>query len=347
MAGAGGRTLGELAVALGCELRGDPALTVHRVAALAEAGDGDLGFIANPAYRRDLASARASGVILSPEDAEACPVACLVHPNPHAAYARAAGMLCPPHRPPPGVHASAVVEPGAEVDASASVAAQAFMGEGVHVGPGCIVGRHVEIGAYSMLVARVTLLHEVRIGRRCLLHPGAVVGSDGFGLARESEGWVKVPQLGRVVIGDDVEIGANTTIDRGAVGDTVIGDDVRLDNQIQIAHNVVIGEHTAIAALVGVAGSTRIGRNCLIAGQAGISGHLEICDGVVLTGRAMVTSSIRRPGTYASGVPGEDAAQWRRNVARYRQLDRMHRRLRALEKRLDGAGDAANDRKPQ
>lgn len=337
-----GLTLGELAVSLGCELAGDPDTRLTRVATLRDAGPGDLAFLANAAYRRQLAATRAGAVILSPDDAHDCPVASLVHPNPYAAYARAAALLYPPRRPAPGVHASAVVEPGARVDAAASVGAHAVIeagaqvGAGVVVGPGSVVGRDSHVGDDTTLVARVTVLHGVRMGRRCILHPGAVIGADGFGLARDAEGWIKVPQLGGVVIGDDVEIGANTTIDRGALGDTVIGDDVRLDNQIQVAHNVVIGAHTALAAMVGIAGSTRIGANCMIAGQAGIGGHLEICDGVVLMGRAMVTSSIREPGTYGSGVPVEETSQWRRNVARYRQLDKMHRRLRALEKGTGG-----------
>ena len=338
-----GLSLGELAVELGCELAGDPDARVARVATLGEAGPADLAFLANAAYRRQLATTRAGAVVLAPGDADDCPGACLVHPNPYVAYARAATLLYPPHRAAAGVHPSAVIEPGADVHATASVAAHVFIetgariGAGVAIGPGCVVGRDAVIDEDTRLVARVTVLHGVRIGRRCLLHPGAVIGADGFGLARDSEGWVKVPQLGGVAIGDDVEVGANTTIDRGALGNTVIGDDVRLDNQIQIAHNVVIGAHTALAAMVGVAGSTRIGANCMIAGQAGIGGHLEICDGVVLMGRAMVTASIRKPGAYGSGVPVEEVAQWRRNVARYRQLDKMHRRLRAVEKGTGGA----------
>ncbi|MCC5867072.1 MAG: UDP-3-O-(3-hydroxymyristoyl)glucosamine N-acyltransferase [Gammaproteobacteria bacterium] len=339
--------LGELAVRLGCELDGDPDALITGVATLQDAGPGQLSFFANTAYRRALSGTAASAVVVSPEHAADCPAARLIHPNPYATYARAAALLHPARQYPAGVHATAVIEPDAQIDASASIGPQVFIesgvrvGAGVRIGPGCVIMRGSQIGEDCTLVARVTLCAGVRLGARCLLHPGVVVGADGFGIAQDRGSWVKVPQVGAVVVGDDVEIGANTTIDRGALGNTVIGDGVKLDNQIQIGHNVQIGAHTAIAAMVGVAGSTRIGSHCMIAGQAGIGGHLEIADRVVLMGRAMVTNSIREPGMYASGIPVEEVGQWRRGVARYRKLGRVNERLRALERAVQGLSGEA------
>ncbi len=336
----GALPLGELAVRLGCELHGDPDTLISGVATLQDAAAGQLSFFANTAYRRALAGTSASAVVISPDAAPECPVARLVHPNPYATYARAAAMLHPARRYAAGVHATAVIEPDAHIDASASIGPQVFIESGAHIGagsrigPGCVIMRGSRIAEECTLVARVTVCAGVRIGARCLVHPGVVLGADGFGIAQDHGAWVKVPQVGGVVVGDDVEIGANTTIDRGALGDTLIGDGVKLDNQIQIGHNVQIGAHTAIAAMVGIAGSTRIGSHCMIAGQAGIGGHLEIADRVVLMGRAMVTNSIRAPGMYASGIPIEEVGHWRRGVARYRKLGRVDKRLRALENAL-------------
>ncbi|TVQ43549.1 MAG: UDP-3-O-(3-hydroxymyristoyl)glucosamine N-acyltransferase [Gammaproteobacteria bacterium] len=350
-AGAGpGLTLGELAVRLGCELDGDPDARVSGVATLQHAGPGQLSFLANPAYRQALAQTAATVVVLAAEDAGDCPTAALVHTNPYAAYARAAALLHPSPGFDAGVHPSAVVSAAAEIDPGASIGAHvtveagARIGAGVRLGPGCVVMQDSVIGAGSALVARVSVGPGVRVGERCLLHPGVVLGADGFGIAQDAGRWIKVPQVGGVVIGNDVEIGANTTIDRGAIGDTVIEDGVKLDNQIQVAHNVHIGAHTAIAAMVGIAGSTRIGSHCMIAGQAGIGGHLEICDRVVLIGRAMVTHSIREPGMYGSGIPVEEAREWRRGVARYRQLAKTGERLRRLERRLDKLTGEGPDR---
>lgn len=349
-----GLSLGELAVRLGCELDGDPDTRVTGVATLQHARSGQLSFLANPAYRQALARTAATAVVLAPEDAGECPAAALIHPNPYASYARAAALLHPPPVFPPGVDPSAVVSPAAELHPEASIGPHvtveegAQVGRGVRLGPGCVVMRDSVIGAGSTLVARVTVGPGVRIGERCLLHPGAVLGADGFGIAQDGGRWLKVPQVGGVVIGDDVEIGANTTIDRGAIGDTVVEEGAKLDNQIQVAHNVRIGAHTAIAAMVGIAGSTRIGSHCMIAGQAGIGGHLEICDRVVLMGRAMVTHSIREPGMYGSGIPVEEVREWRRGVARYRQLAKTVERLRRLERRVDnltgeGPGGESDD----
>jgi UDP-3-O-[3-hydroxymyristoyl] glucosamine N-acyltransferase len=250
------------------------------------------------------------------------------------------------------VHPSAVVAPGARIDATAWVGPLcvvedgAEIGPGAHIGPGSLVGAGSRIGAGTRLVARVVVWNASVVGARCILHPGAVVGSDGFGNANDGGRWVKVPQLGRVVIGDDVEIGANTTVDRGSLRDTVIADGVRLDNLIQVGHNVIIGAHTAAAAFVGISGSTVIGSRCTLGGAAGFAGHLTIADDVHVTGMAMVTHSLHEPGSYSSGIPAIPSREWRRNVARFQHLDELTRRVRALEAGLGGAAgveDAMGD----
>ncbi|MDE2252433.1 MAG: UDP-3-O-(3-hydroxymyristoyl)glucosamine N-acyltransferase [Gammaproteobacteria bacterium] len=335
-----GLTLGELAVRFGCELRGDPAVIVERVGTLAEAGPGELAFLANPQYRSLLAGTRATAVVLDATNAAACPVAALVHSNPYARYAHIAAILHPQAPPAAGIDARALVDRGARVAASASVGPGAIIGprsvigERAEIGPGCVIGADVQVGADCRLHARVTLESGTVLGARVCLQSGAVVGSDGFGFAREGAGWTKVPQLGRVRIGDDVEIGANTTIDRGAIGDTVIDAGVKLDNQIQVAHNVQIGEHTVIAACTGISGSTRIGARCMIAGAVGIVGHLDICDDVVVTGLSMVSHSISMPGVYSGGIPAAPAALWRRVVGRFKRLDALAGRVTRLERAM-------------
>ena len=340
-----GVSLGRLAVRYGCELRGDPDRLVERVATLAGADDRSLAFLANAAYRSQLASTRAAAVILSAADAANCPVDALVTGDPYVVYARVAAELHPGPRPEPGVHPSAVVGSECIVPASCEVGAgvvlgrRVILGEGVVLGPRTVVGDRVCIGADTRLVSGVTLGPDVRIGERCILHPGVVVGSDGFGFAREREGnYVKVPQLGSVRVGDDVEIGANTTIDRGAIDDTVIGNGVKLDNQIQVGHNVRIGEHTVVAAQTGISGSTTIGARCTIGGQAGFAGHIVVADDVVIGGGTSVTGSIRAAGVYAGGgTPADTLQRWRRNMARFGQLDELAKRLRDLEKRFSGS----------
>jgi UDP-3-O-[3-hydroxymyristoyl] glucosamine N-acyltransferase len=340
-------TLGQLAIRHGLELRGDPGHRVERVGTLQYAGPEAVAFLANPRYRKHLASTRAGAVVLEPALAGQCATSVLVSGNPYAAYARIAADLHPAPAFEPGVRAGARVDPAARVaadacvEAGAVVEAEASIGEGAYVGPNCVVGRAAVVGPGSRLVASVTLCHGVRLGRRVLVHPGAVIGADGFGLAREAEGWIKVPQVGGVRIGDDVEIGANTTIDRGAIEDTVIEDGVKLDNQIQVAHNVRIGAHTVIAGCAGISGSTTIGRNCMIAGAVGIAGHLEIADGTVVTGLTMVSRSIREPGVYSGALPMDEAGRWRRNAARFRQLDALVKRLGRLERSLGEQDEAA------
>jgi len=331
-------TLAQLAEQLNVELMGDGDVSVSTVASLQRAGPGALSFLANPKYRRYLKKTRASAVVLSDRDAQDSPVPVLVSDNPYACYARAARLLYPLDKPRSGIHPSAIVDETAQIDrtawigANTVVAEEAKIGPSVQIGPGCIVGAKVEIGEGSQLVARVTVLAEAHIGRRAILHPGVVIGSDGFGLAGVEGRWEKVPQLGSVRIGDDVEIGANTTVDRGTVEDTVIEAGAKIDNQVQIAHNVFIGAQTAIAACVGISGSARIGRYCTLAGGVGVVGHLEIADHVHITGMSMVTRSISEPGTYSAGTPLMENRQWRRNAVRMKQLDRLTRRISSLEK---------------
>src|SRR5690606_15470781 len=334
-------TLGELAERFGCTLHGPAEAVVARVATLSNAGPDAVAFLANPAYAKRLATTRAGAVILDERHREACPVPCLVAANPYATYARIAAVLHPPRPPRPGIHPSAAVAddariaPSAEIGPHVTIGAGSTIGERAIVGPGCTLGERVEIGDDTRLAARVSILDGVRIGRRCIVHPGVVIGADGFGFAEDFAhgGWVKVPQLGSVVIGDDVEIGANTTIDRGAIDDTVIEDGVKIDNLVQIAHNVRVGAHTAMAARTGIAGSTTIGKRCMIAGGVGIIGHLTVCDDVILQVRSLVAQSIDKPGMYGGTLAADDAARWRRNAARFRQLDELAKRVRALERK--------------
>ena len=335
----GGVTLGQIAARFGLALRGDPAALIERVATLEDATPGSLCFLADVRHRRFLARTAATAVVLDAANAADCPVAALVSDNPRAAYARIATWLHPARELQPGVHPSAVVAPGAVVAASAEVGAQAVIATGARigaralVGPGSVVGAGSSVGDDTRLSARVTLYPGVHIGCRGLVHAGAVIGADGFGIAHDRDGWVKVPQLGGVVIGDDVEIGANTTIDRGTLGDTVIEDGVKLDNQIQVGHNVRIGAQTAVAGCVGISGSTTIGRRCLIGGAVGIAGHLEIADDVVVTGLTLVSSSLTKSGMYSSAIPATDSGAWRRIVARLRHIDELFDRVRRLERR--------------
>jgi len=339
------RTLGELAVQFGCTLRGNPDVTVTRVATLESADSSALSFLANAKYKIHLAATHAAAVVLDSESAKDCPVAALITRQPYVTYARIAAMLHPPPSPVAGIHVSAVVSHsaviahGAEVSANVVIGEQAHIGENVVIGPGCVIGNHAIIGRDTRLMPNVTVQDGTVIGSRCIVNSGAVLGSEGFGFAPSAEGWVKVPQLGRVIVGDDVEIGGNTTIDRGAIGDTVIGNDVKLDNQIQIAHNVQIGDHTAIAACTGISGSTTIGKHCMIAGQVGIAGHLNICDNVVITGKTMVSASIRKPGIYSGSLHAEEARTFRRNAARFAQLDELAKLIKRFGKTKDTLGD--------
>ncbi len=329
----GSFTVQALAERFGLAVRGDGGRRIDGVATLARAGASQLAFLANPRYRGQLAASGAGAVVMREEDAADHAGTALVATDPYAAFAKIAALF--DHRPAalPGAHPSAAIDPTATVSPEAcigpfvSIGPRTRVDAGAIVGPGCVVGEDCVVGEGCELVARVTLVRRVRLGRRVLIHPGAVLGADGFGLAMEHGRWLKIPQLGGVSIGDDCEIGANTTIDRGALDDTVLEEDVRLDNQIQIGHNVRIGAHSAMAGCSAVAGSATIGRYCLIGGGAGVLGHLEVCDRVVVTAMSLVTASIREPGEYSSGTPLMDNRSWRKSAARFKQLDALARQV--------------------
>ncbi len=321
-------TLREIVAALGGEAVGEVEAPLQGVGTLENAGPAELTFLANRRYRSQLAATRAGAVILSPGDRDATDRPRIVAANPYAYYARAVALFHPEPAWSPGIHAHAQVDASATIDATARVEAFAVVGPGCVVGPRarigshCTLGANVSVGAGTRLHPRVTVYDDCRIGARGIVHSGAVIGADGFGHAPEDGRWVKIPQVGAVRVGDDVEIGANTTIDRGALDDTVIEDGVRLDNLIQIAHNCVIGAHTVIAGCTGISGSTKVGRHCLIGGGVGIVGHVEICDGVTISGFSFVAKSILKPGTYTSGMPLMPHADWLRNAAHLRRLDK-------------------------
>lgn len=333
-------TLGDLAQHVSGEVKGDTSCRIEGVGTLLHADGTQISFLTNPSYRKQLTTSKAGAVILSESDAENCPINAIISKNPYAAYAKIAALLSPADKFTAGIDVSAHIASDAVVSKSASIAAGVVIESGVivndsvRIGPGCVIQRNVKIGANSVLTANVTVAHGCNIGERNLIHPGVVIGADGFGQAMDEGSWIKVPQLGGVVIGDDVEIGANTTIDRGAIEDTVIEDNVKLDNQIQVAHNVRIGAHTAIAGCTAIAGSTKIGKHCRIAGMVGIVGHLEIADNVTVTAKSLVSGSIKKAGVYSAGTPLEPSQQWRKNTVRFKHLDDMAKRLNALEKQL-------------
>ena len=324
-------TLREIVARLGGEAVGEVAAPLTGVATLDSAGPSHLTFLANPKYRSRLAGTRAGAVILSPRDRDAATTPRIISDNPYAYYAKAVALFHPEPPASPGVHASAqvdgtaIVDTGAEIGPFVSIGAGARIAAGVRIGAGSAIGANVTIGQGTRLHPRVAIYDGCRIGARCVVHSGAVIGADGFGMAREGDHWVKIPQVGAVRIGDDVEIGANTTIDRGALDDTVIEEGVKLDNLIQIAHNCVIGAHTVIAGCTGISGSTTVGRNCMIGGGVGIVGHVSICDNVVISGFSLVAKSIAKPGTYTSGMPLMPHDEWLRNAAHLRRLDRIAR----------------------
>ncbi|MBP6750476.1 MAG: UDP-3-O-(3-hydroxymyristoyl)glucosamine N-acyltransferase [Xanthomonadaceae bacterium] len=326
-------TVADLAARFELEARGDASRTIEGVATLARAEPTQLAFLANPRYRSQLDTCRAAAVVMRADDADGYAGTALIAKDPYAAFAKIAALFEAREPASPGVHPMAAIDSTAEISPQASIGAFVSIGArsrieaGAAIGPGCVIGEDCVVGEDSELVAHVTLVRRVRLGKRVLIHPGAVLGADGFGIAMEHGRWLKVPQLGGVRVGDDCEIGANTTIDRGAMDDTVLEEDVRLDNQIQIGHNARIGAHTAMAGCSAVAGSATIGRYCLIGGGAGVLGHLEICDRVVITAMSLVTSAIREPGEYSSGTPLMDNRSWRKNAARFKHLDALARQL--------------------
>jgi UDP-3-O-[3-hydroxymyristoyl] glucosamine N-acyltransferase len=334
-------TLDELASRFSCRVLGDGATTVSRVATLSSASPETISFLANPRYKSQLATTRAGAVIVDAAAAADAPVPCLVCDNPYAVYAQVAAVLHPRPAPRAGIDSAASVDPsatvaaGAEVGPGAVVGAEASIADGVVVGAGAVIGARASIGAGTTIAPLASLGDGVQVGARCIVHSGAVIGADGFGFAEHEGQWIKVPQIGSVTIGDDVEIGANTTIDRGAIENTVIEDGVKLDNLVQIAHNVHIGAHTVMAAMSGAAGSTRIGKRCKVGGAVIMIGHLTICDDAMFTFASIVTKSVTEPGVYGGSLPAEEASKWRRNAARFRQLDAIHDRLRILERQVE------------
>ncbi len=331
-------SLGDLASRFGCELIGDPDALVSDVASLQNAGPKSLSFLSGSAYLTELPKTKAAAVILRKQDAASCPVNAFLSEQPYAMYARMAAIVCPEPVLPPGIHASAIIASSAIVAPSAHIAANVVIsdrvrvGENTAIGAGSVIGPDCELGRDCHLVANVTLVKRVKIANHCVIHPGVVIGADGFGNAMTPEGWVKVPQLGGVIIGNDVEIGANTTIDCGAIGDTVIDDGVRLDNLVMIAHNVKVGAHTALAGMTGIAGSTTIGKRCMFAGQGGAVGHITICDDVIVAAKSFISKDITEPGTYAASFPAENAKSWAKQVARFRRLGSLIDRVKKLEK---------------
>jgi len=317
--------LGDIVDSLGGELHGDRGLPIEGLAPLESATPSQLSFLSNPKYQSQLAATRAGCVIVAPllRDAATARGAAIVADDPYLYFARATRLWKARTSPPPpaGIHPSAVVDPDALVDPTA------------WVGPLCVVERGARIGAHSVLKSRVSIGEGCVIGERCILHPGVVIGADGFGFAPHQGAWEKIEQLGAVRIGDDVEIGANTCIDRGALADTVIEDGVKLDNLIQVGHNVRIGQHTAIAGCAGIAGSATIGAHCTIGGSAGILGHLTIADHVHISSFSLVTRSILKPGHYTGVFPIDENSSWEKNAASLKQLHVLRERIRALEKK--------------
>ena len=333
-------TLAQLADILGAELRGNGDKIIAGLSTLQEATEHQLTFLANAHYRKQLEHTQAGAVLLSASDAADYAGDCLVAADPYLAYAKLSHYFDRTPQPPAGIHPTAVVADSALIDSTACIGPgavideHAVIGAGVTIGAQCFIGARTRIADGGRLLARVTLYHDVTVGARVVIQSGAVIGGEGFGFANHQGAWHKIAQIGGVTIGDDVEIGANTTIDRGALTDTLIGNGVKLDNQIQIAHNVHIGDNSAVAACVGISGSAKIGRNCMLAGGVGLVGHIDICDGVFITGMTMVTHSISEPGAYSSGTAMQPAADWKKNAVRFRQLDGMAKRLRALEKHI-------------
>ncbi|MFJ5457360.1 UDP-3-O-(3-hydroxymyristoyl)glucosamine N-acyltransferase [Pectobacterium sp. CHL-2024] len=333
--------LDALAQQLDAQLHGDGDIVITGVASMHSAKTGQITFLSDSRYREQLAGTQASAVVLTEADLPYCQVAALVVKNPYLTYARMAQLLDTTPQPATDIAPSAVIAPDATLGQNVSIGANAViesgvqLGDGVVIGPGCFIGKDARIGAGTRLWANVTIYHRVELGEHCLIQSGTVIGSDGFGYANDRGNWVKIPQLGTVRIGDRVEIGASTTIDRGALDDTVIGNGVIIDNQCQIAHNVVIGDNTAVAGGVIMAGSLKIGRYCMIGGASVINGHMEICDKVTVTGMGMVMRPITEPGVYSSGIPLQPNKVWRKTAALVMNIDEISKRLKAVERKVD------------
>jgi UDP-3-O-[3-hydroxymyristoyl] glucosamine N-acyltransferase len=334
-------SLREIAAQLGGEVLGDGDVAVSRMASLANAGPGDLSFLSDSKYRSLLETTGASAVVVGMDAGDATHLPRIITDNPYAYFARVSALLNPVAEPVPGFHPSAVVDATANVPATASVGAHAVIGrearigEFAVIGAGTVIGDHVTIGNHTTLHANVTIYYGCELGSNCIVSSGVVIGADGFGYAEDQGRWVKIPQVGRVLIGNDVEIGANTAIDRGALDDTIIEEGVKLDNLIQIGHNCRIGAHTVIAGCVGIAGSTRIGRHCRIGGAGMILGHLEIADGVTVSPGSMITRSLAKADTYTALMPFQPHDKWLKTAAHLRHLGDMSERVARLEKELE------------
>lgn len=331
-------TLGEIAKHIGAELFGNAEDIIHGIGTLENAKNGEISFLSNRKYTGLLKKTRATAVILNKEDHSLCPVSALVIENPYLGFAYTARFLYQKKTFHPGIDPSAVIDKTAKIHAESCIGPMVTIGAGseisknVYIGSACSIGNNVKIGAGTRLYSNVVLYDDVSIGSDSVLHSGVIVGADGFGIANDNGKWIKIPQIGSVIIGNDVELGANTTIDRGALENTIIEDGVKIDNQVQVGHNVHIGAHTAIAGCVAIAGSTRIGKRCMIGGACGISGHIEICDDVILMGMTGVANSIKQPGMYGSGIPAMDVKLWRKNAVAFKQLYKLNSRIRKIEK---------------
>lgn len=342
-------TLGELADLLEVRLVGDPSVLITGLATLKSAVPGQLSFLSNPRYSSHLGQCRASAVIVEAEYASACQAAQLISSTPYVTYARASQLFAAARRPASGIHPTAIIASDVHLAAEVSIAAHVVIESGVRIGTGSVIGAGSYIGANStlgehcILYPNVTIYQGVAIGNRVVLHSSVVIGADGFGFAFDGRRSVKIAQLGGVKIGDDVEIGAGTTVDRGALDDTIIGHGVKIDNQVQIAHNCIIGEHTIICGCSAIAGSTSIGRYCTIGGGVGVIGHLQIADKVMISAMSLVSQSISESGIYSSGTGLLESKEWKRNIVRFRQLDDMAKRLRELEKLAQGRQAAPGD----
>jgi len=331
--------LSELAEQFNLKLEGDGDTLIDGVGTLSDATGTQISFLSNPAYREQLETTQAAAVIISADDVKNCQVNALVADDPYVSYAKMAGLFDSRRATKPGLHNTASIDSSATIGRDVHIGANAVIGPGCEIadfcsiGPGCILVADCQLGSGCRLVANVSVCEGVRIGKRSIIHPGAVIGADGFGLAFDKDHWVKIPQLGSVQIGNDCEIGANSTIDRGAIGDTIIEDDVRLDNLIQIAHNVEIGAHTVMAALVGISGSTKIGKYCIFGGRSSTVGHISIADRTTVTGNSSITKSIKQAGTtWSCTLSAQPAREWNRTVVHLRRLETLARRVLNLEK---------------
>lgn len=333
-------TLAAIAEQIKATIYGDGDTNITGIATLNSAEFGQISFLDNLSYKSYLATTKASAVILKQEFVADCPTAALIVDEPYLSYAKVANLFANNKPVKPGIHPTAIIDPSAEIASTATVGAYCVIGANVKiaahtvVGPHGYIGEQTIIGAHGYLAPKVTIYKNTIIGQKVIIHSGAIIASDGFGYANDKGSWYKIPQLGGIVIGDEVEIGANSCIDRGALADTIIGKGVKIDNLVQIAHNVLIGDHTAIAACVAIAGSVKIGKHCMIGGCSAIAGHLEIADRVYLTGKAMVTTSIKQSGIYSSGTGLQPNKEWHKSVVRFRQLDKIARKVVELERRF-------------